>query len=116
MLRLTTKCTPIRATTRSKAALNLRGHNVEDYATLRDRDTTDVAVLDEADRACLDQLGQHLVSTDSWLRFPIWLLHKHFEPAEGEVFVERVTTAPRNRNHACRAALRGGFERDLDAF
>ncbi|HVQ85440.1 MAG TPA: hypothetical protein VMS84_11955 [Mycobacterium sp.] len=81
--------------TRSKAVLALRGHNVEDYATLRDMDTTDVAVLDEADRACLDQLGHYLVSTDSWQRFAIWLLHKHFEPAAGEVFVESMTTAPR---------------------
>jgi hypothetical protein len=47
------------------------------------------------DRACLDELGQYLVSTDAWQRFAIWLLHKHFEPAPGEVFVERVITAPR---------------------
>src|SRR6516164_4818461 len=94
MLRLATKRTPVRMT-RSKAVLALRGHNVEDYATLRDMDTTDVAVLDEADRACLDQLGHYLVSTDSWQRFAIWLLHKHFEPAAGEIFVESMTTAPR---------------------
>jgi hypothetical protein len=75
--------------------LTMRDHNVEDYATLRDMDTTDVAVLDEADRACLDELGHYLVSTDAWRRFSIWLLHKHFEPAAGEVFVESVTTAPR---------------------
>jgi hypothetical protein len=73
----------------------MRDHNVEDYATLRDIDTTDVAVLDEADGACLDQLGQYLVSTDDWRRFAIWLLHKHFEPAEGQVFMESVITAPR---------------------
>ena len=75
--------------------LTLRDHNIEDYATLRDMDTTDVAALDEADRACLDELGQYLVSTDAWQRFAIWLLHKHFEPAAGEVFVESVITAPR---------------------
>jgi hypothetical protein len=75
--------------------LTLRDHNIEDYATLRDMDTTDVAVLDAADRACLDQLGQYLVSSDTWERFAIWLLHKHFEPAPGEVFVERVSAAPR---------------------
>jgi hypothetical protein len=73
----------------------MRDHNVEDYAALRDMDTTDVAALDEADGACLDQLGQYLVSTDGWQRFAIWLLHKHFEPAAGEVFAERVITAPR---------------------
>jgi hypothetical protein len=74
--------------------LTLRDHNVEDYATLRDMDATDVAVLDEADRACLDELGDYLVATDAWQRFAIWLLHKHFEPAAGEVFVESVITAP----------------------
>jgi hypothetical protein len=75
--------------------LTLRDHNVEDYAALREMDTTDVAVLDAADRACLDELGQYLVSTEACQRFAIWLLHKHFEPAAGEVFVERVITAPR---------------------
>jgi hypothetical protein len=49
---------------RSHTVLTMRDHNVEDYATLRDIDTTDVAVLDEADGACLDQLGQYLLSTD----------------------------------------------------
>ncbi len=75
--------------------LTLRDHNVEDYATLRDMDTTDVAVLDESDRACLDELGHYLVSTDAWQRFAIWLLHKHFNPDIGEVFAESVSTAPR---------------------
>ena len=68
--------------------LRLRDHNVADYAALRDMDATDVAVLDEADRACLHELGQYLVSTDAWQRFAIWLLHRHFEPISGEVFVE----------------------------
>lgn len=75
--------------------LTLRDHNVEDYASLRDMDSTDVAILDDADRACLDELGNHLVSTDAWQRFAIWLLHKHFEPSPGELFVERVSTSPR---------------------
>jgi hypothetical protein len=75
--------------------LSMRDHDVEDYATLRDMDTTDVAVLDDDDRACLDELGQYLVSTDAFQRFAIWLLHKHFEPAAGEVFVESAITAPR---------------------
>ena len=47
------------------------------------------------DRACLDELGHYLVSTDAFQRFAIWLLHKHFEPAAGEVFAESVITAPR---------------------
>ena len=75
--------------------LTLRDHNVEDYAALRDMDATDVAVLDDDDRACLDELGHYLVSTDAWRRFSIWLLHKHFEPGDGEVFMEMATTAPR---------------------
>ncbi len=75
--------------------LIMRDHDVEDYATLRHMDTTDVAVLDDADRACLDKLGQYLVSTNAWQRFAIWLLHKHFEPAAGEVFVESVIAVPR---------------------
>jgi len=78
-----------------KTTFTLREHNIADYATLRDMDSTDVAVLDDADRACLDELGRYLVSTDAWQRFAIWLLHKHFEPDTGEVFVEHVSTAPR---------------------
>jgi hypothetical protein len=58
-------------------------------------DTTDVGVLDEADRACLDELGEYLVSADAWQRFAIWLLHKHFEPDAGEVFLESIIAVPR---------------------
>jgi len=75
--------------------LTMRDHNVQDYVALRDMDATDVGLLSEDDRACLDELGQYLVSTDAWQRFAVWLLHKHFEPAAGEVFVESVITAPR---------------------
>jgi hypothetical protein len=75
--------------------LAIRDHNVEDYAALDDMDATDVAVLDETDRTCLDQLGEYLISIDSWQRFAIWLLHKHFESAAGEAFTETVSTAPR---------------------
>jgi hypothetical protein len=74
--------------------LTMRDHDVQDYVALRDMDATDVGKLREDDRACLDELGDYLVSTDAWQRFAIWLLHKHFEPAMGEVFVENVTTAP----------------------
>lgn len=73
--------------------LTIREHDVDDYATLRDMDGTDVGVLSEDDRACLDEIGQYLVPTDTWQRFAIWLLHKHFELAAGEVFVERAITA-----------------------
>jgi hypothetical protein len=92
--------------------LTLRDHTVEDYATLRDMDATDVAVLDEADRACLDELGAYLVSNDAWQRFAIWLLHKHFEPAPGEVFVESMITAPRGTQTKL---LERGSAADLNA-
>jgi hypothetical protein len=75
--------------------LTMRDHGVEDYAALPDMDATDVGVLGEDDRACLEELGQYLAATDAWQRFGVWLLHKHFEPAAGEVFVERAIPAPR---------------------
>ena len=49
--------------------LTMRDHGVEDYAALRDVDATDVGELGEDDRACLEELGQYLVSTDAWRRF-----------------------------------------------
>jgi hypothetical protein len=58
---------------------------------LLDVDATDVGVLTEDDRACLDELGEYLATNDAWQRFAVWLLHKHFEPADGEIFVERAT-------------------------
>lgn len=75
--------------------LAIRDHGVQDYAGLRDIDATDVGVLGEDDRACLEDLGRYLAATDAWQRFGIWLLHKHFEPCAGEVFVERSIAGPR---------------------
>lgn len=69
--------------------LMMRDHSVEDYQSLRDMDATDVGILSDDDRACLTELGEYLATTDAWQRFAIWLLHKHFEPRAGEVFVER---------------------------
>jgi hypothetical protein len=80
--------------------LTMRDHGVEDYAELPDMDATHVGELAEDDRACLDELGQYLVATDAWQRFGIWLLHKHFEPAPGEVFVERALREPRGTETA----------------
>jgi hypothetical protein len=80
--------------------LTMRDHDVEDYVALRDMDATDVGVLSEDDRACLDELGHYLVSTDAFQRFAIWLLHKHFEPTAGELFVERVFDGPRRTETA----------------
>jgi hypothetical protein len=80
--------------------LTMRDHGVEDYAALRDMDATDVGELHEDDRACLEELGQYLASTDAWQRFGIWLLHKHFEPEHGEVFVEHAMRAPRKTETA----------------
>ena len=75
--------------------LMVRDHSVEDYAALLDMDATEVGVLTDDDRACLAELGERLIATDAWQRFGIWLLHKHFEPANGEVFVERALPARR---------------------
>lgn len=75
--------------------LTMRDHDVEDYLALRDMDATDVGVLSDDDRACLAELGQYLVDVGADQRFAVWLLHKHFEPACGEVFLERAVTAPR---------------------
>jgi hypothetical protein len=75
--------------------LTMRDHDVDDYVALRDMDGTDVGVLAEDDRACLAELGQYLVDAGADHRFAVWLLHKHFEPAAGEVFVERAITEPR---------------------
>jgi len=71
--------------------LVLRDHGVADYTGLLDMDATDVGVLTEDDRACLAELGEYLASTQAWRRFAVWLLHKHFEPADGEIFVEHAT-------------------------
>ena len=75
--------------------LTMRDHGIEDYAALPDMDATDVGVLGDDDRACLDELGHYLADADAWQRFSVWLLHKHFEPGSGEVFVERAIAAPR---------------------
>ncbi|WP_458318505.1 hypothetical protein [Mycolicibacterium brisbanense] len=75
--------------------LIMRDHDVEDYEALRDMDATDVGELRADDQACLDELGQYLVTTDAWQRFGIWLLHKHFLPDPGEVFVEQSVRSPR---------------------
>jgi len=80
--------------------LSMRDHGVSDYADLRDMDATDVGELSDDDRACLEELGQYLVDSDAWDRFAIWLLHKHFDPAEGEVFVESALHAPRGTRTA----------------
>jgi hypothetical protein len=69
--------------------LLIRDHGVDDYTALRDMDATDVGVLTEDDRDCLRELGEYLVAAEASQRFAMWLLHKHFEPTAGEVFVER---------------------------
>ena len=74
--------------------LTIRDHGVDDYAELADMDATDVGVLTQEDRDCIDELGDYLVSTDAWQRFAVWLLHRHFVPEPGEVFVERAISRP----------------------
>lgn len=80
--------------------LTMRDHDVQDYAVLDDMDATDVGVLTDDDRACLAEVGQYLATTDAWQRFGVWLLHKHFEPSDGEVFVERLAHSPRGTRTA----------------
>lgn len=80
--------------------LTIRDHGVDDYAVLHDMDATDVGVLRDDDRHCLDELGGYLARSDAWHRFGVWLLHKHFEPAPGEVFVERVIPMSRKTETA----------------
>jgi hypothetical protein len=74
--------------------LTIRDHGVDDYAQLADMDATDVGVLTRDDRDCIDELGDYLVSNDAWQRFAVWLLHRHFVPEPGEVFVERAISRP----------------------
>jgi hypothetical protein len=74
--------------------LTIRDHRVNDYAELLDMDATDVGVLTEDDTNCLDELADYLAATDASQRFALWLLHKHFLPEPGEVFVERAITSP----------------------
>jgi hypothetical protein len=69
--------------------LQIRDHGVADYQALPDMDATDVGTLGDDDRACLAEIGEYLVATKAWQRFAVWLLHKHFEPAE-----ERVRSIP----------------------
>ena len=66
-----------------------------------DMDATDVGVLGEGDRVCLKEPGQCLAATDARQRFGIWLLHKHFEPGHGEVFVERASFCSARPNLSC---------------
>lgn len=87
----------------------IRDHTVDDYSVLPDMDATDVGVLSDGDQACLDEIGRYLVESDAGQRFAIWLLHKHFDPAPGEVFVERTVATPRGTQTDLveRAALPG---------
>ena len=52
--------------------LLIRDHGVEDYTEVLDMDATDVGVLSEDDRACLDELGEYLVTTESWQWFAVF--------------------------------------------
>jgi hypothetical protein len=80
--------------------LTLRDHDVADYVGLPDMDTTDVGVLDQDDWTCLNELGRYLVDNEASQRFGVWLLHKHFQPAPGEVFVERAFAGARKTETA----------------
>ena len=51
--------------------LTIRDHGVDDYAELADMDASNVGVLTQDDRDCIQQLGDYLVSADAWQRFAI---------------------------------------------
>ena len=68
--------------------LRMRDHGVDEYASLRDMDGTDVGVLHEDDRACLDELGQYLVATDAWQRFGVRLIRNPLGLSEHELLHE----------------------------
>lgn len=74
--------------------LTIRDHTVDDYEELADMDASDVGVLTDDDRDCIAELGDYLVASGGWERFAVWLLHKHFLPEPGEVFVERAIAKP----------------------
>jgi hypothetical protein len=74
--------------------LTIRDHGVSDYAELADMDASDVGLLTQSDKDCITELADYLVSTDAWQRFAVWLLHRHFVPEPGEVFVERAIGRP----------------------
>lgn len=90
--------------------LNVRDHGVEDYTTLRDMDKTDVGVLSDDDRVCIDEIGRYLIEAGAAQRFALWLLHKHFDPRPGEVFIERSLTAPRRTETSLVARAAYGSE------
>jgi hypothetical protein len=90
--------------------LTMRDHTTDDYTDLPDMDATDVGTLHDDDQACLDELGRYLVATDAWQRFGVWLLHKHFNPEVGEVFVERVDAEARRTQTS--PAVRSTFGTD----
>ncbi len=74
--------------------LTIRDHTVDDYEQLGDMDASDVGVLTEDDRDTIAELGDYLLASGGWERFSVWLLHKHFLPEPGEVFVERAIGRP----------------------
>ena len=91
--------------------MDIRYHTANDYAALRDMEGSDVATLDDADRACLDALGRHLVRSGACRRFGVALLHRHFLVADDELLVETgdvdrrtVEIKPHRRDAALEAA------------
>ena len=51
-------------------------------------DLRDVAPLNDADIACMDELRDVLARHDRLGRFALHLVHRHFEIADGEILVE----------------------------
>lgn len=73
--------------------ITLRQHEPRDYAVLPDMDLTEVGALSDADRLCLDEFGACLVRAGAHERFGATLLHSHFTPDTGEIFIEEADLA-----------------------
>jgi hypothetical protein len=87
--------------------LQIHRHGVEDYEQLLHIDAGDLGTLSNDDRECLREVGNFLAATDAWMRFALWLLHKHFEPQTTELLFERVIVDEKRTETSpvCRSSL-----------
>lgn len=75
--------------------LSFRPHTPNDYDQLLHIDDEGTGLLSQADRECLDALGDLLASKGATERFGVSLLHRHFATHDHELMVEEVDTAKR---------------------
>ena len=70
----------------------IRQHSPQDYAALPNIDESNVGMLAEDDRDCLNELGDFIVKAEAHDRFGAVLLHSHFPVELKETFLEEVDT------------------------